>query len=639
MTEPRPWRARARAFVSEAVGQDPLDRRTRRALLGLAVAAGVAFFALSYLRYATFHNRTFDLAFYARMSWGDAHVDGWQPIIGASNWGLHLVWFLHVLGFPGQLVGHVRLLLVLQAAALAASIVPLARVAARHLGATLGVLPAALLAALALLLHPNTGHVAAEDFHPGTVAVLPLAWLVEALDRRSARGVVLFGLLVLSCREDLGLVTALAAALLAWRTDGNDRRLAIGAALFSLAYVALFALVLLPHFGPRTGSLALHFGHVGGGHVGGGHVGGGSPASVVVFLLTHPGELVEHLGTPARLGYLPTVLSPLAFLPLLAPELLLLAAPILGIALFSSFPTTTHLDSHYLTPALPMLVAAVCIGLGRAVRRFAALGTPRILVPALAPVCVAHLVAGGTPIGGGFDRRAYGPDANTAIAEAIVDRVGEDASVQAPDPLLAHFAARLDLRRAPPPETGSLFVVLDVSHRRRLRHDEDLLRTDEEPIARAWLARDDHALVAMGGDYALLERGRDPRQGIGFSSVRAHEGPPDAGRALTGCLRLVGARSSDDGVTLDLLATGPCPPDLALRIGVGHRPRRVDLIAGGTLSPAHLRAGDRITSDHPLTGRERAAVEAMGLRVGALRESGAPPEHGDPPALDVPLGG
>lgn len=628
------WRERLRALAAEAIGPGAIDARARRALAGLGLGAGLLFFALSYLRYATFHNRTFDLAFYARMSWGEAHLDSWQPIVSASFWGLHLVWFLEVLGFVGELVGHVRFLLLLQAAALAASIVPLARIGARHLTGALGALPAAVLPGLWLLLHPNTGHVAAEDFHPGTVAVLPLAWLVEALDRKNARGVALFSLLVLSCREDLGLVTALAAGLLAWRSSGRDRRIAVGTAVGSLVYVAFFALVLLPRFGPETGSLALHFGHVGGGAAG---AGSGSPASVVAHLVTHPEGLLRHFAAPERLAYLPTVLAPLALLPLLAPELCLVAAPVLGVALLSSFPTATHLDSHYLTPALPMLVAAACVGLGRLVHRVPALGTPRALAALAAPLALAHLVAGATPLAGGFDRRAYRPDANTAIAERIVALVGEDASVQAPDPLLAHFAARRDLRRPPPPETLAAFVVLDVRHRRRLRHDEDLLRTDEEPIVRAWLARDDHALVAMGGDYALLERGRDPREGIGFDAVRANDGRPDAGRALTACLRLVGARGDGDGVTLDLLAMGPCPSDLALRIGVGHRPRRVDLLVDGTLSPAHLRAGDRITSHHPLTERERAAVDAMGLRVGALRESGAPPEPGDPPALDVPL--
>jgi uncharacterized membrane protein len=619
------------AFLDEAVGPSPLDARTRRALWGLGLAAAALFLTLASLRYATFHQRTFDLAFYARMSWGERHRDVWQPIVGASIWGLHLVWFLDVVSWLGELVGHVPALLFVQSVSLGAAVVPLGRLAVRRLGPAVGVLPAALLAGGWLLLHPNTAHVAAEDFHPGTVAVLPLAWLVDALDRRSTPGLVLFSALVLACREDLGLVTAIAAGLFAWRGSGRTRAVALGIALASLGYVAWFSLHLLPRYGPATGSLSLHFAHFGAE----GGTPGGSPASVLGHLLAHPGALIAHLAAPERVLYLPTILAPLAWLPLAAPEFLLLAAPVLGVALLSAFPTTMHLDSHYLTPALPMLVGGACVGLARMTERWPRLAAGRTLAVFAAPLLAAHLVAGGTPIARGFDARAYAPDANTAIAEEIVALVGPSASVQAPDALLAHFADRVDLRRTPPPETFADFVVLDVRHRRRLVHDEDLLRTEEEPVVRAWLARDDHALLALGGDYALLARGRAPREGIGFRSVRPHDGPPDAGRALTACLRLLGASERDGGVLLDLLATGPCPSDLALRVGVGHRPRRVDLIAGGALSPVHLRAGDRIASHHALSAREREAIERAGLRVGAVRESGARPEPGDPPSIEV----
>jgi hypothetical protein len=88
---------------------------------------------------------------------------------------------------------------------------------------------------------------------------------------------------------------------------------------------------------------------------------------------------------------------------------------------------------------------------------------------------------------------------------------------------------------------------------------------------------------------------------------------------------------------LELAARDACPDDLALRIGTGVRPRRVDLIADGILSPAHFLAGDRIRSSHVLSDRELDAITADGLRIGAIRESGARPAHEDPLAIDVPL--
>lgn len=616
--------ASLRAFFARAVGDDPIDNpRSRRALFLIAALFAAVFFALSLSRYQTFHNHTFDLAFYARMSWGAARMDGWQPVISASVWGLHLVWIFFVLGWIGEVLGQVNTLLFTQALALGAAAIPLGRIATRHLGAS--VIWAAPLGALLLFLHPNTAHVAGGDFHPGTVAVLPIAWMMDALDRKSPEGLVVSILGVLACREDLGLMTALAAGLFALRTRGRDRSIAAAVAIGSLLYVAFFVLVLLPRHGPSEGSLALHFGSR-----------GESGAGVVLHLLSHPIELVEHLGQRDRLLYLPMVLAPLAFLPLLAPELII-AAPLIALSLLSEFPTATQIDSHYLTPALPALVASSTIGLARVRARFSLAIDGPMALPLVSASIVAFAVGGGFPLCGGFDARAFARDDNTEIASEMVSIVGPVRSIQAPDALLAHFAARPDLRRAPPPEQNTDFVILELSHRRRLLHDEDLIRTDEEPIARNWLARTDHALRAMGGDYALLERDADPRDGIGFARFVTPGGDASVGRALCSCLAITGARIEGEDLELDLVARAECPSDLALRVGVGYRPRRVDLVAEGTISPAHLIAGDRIRSVHALTERERDAIVREGLRIGALRESGAPPEPGDPPAVDVSL--
>jgi hypothetical protein len=63
----------------------------------------------------------------------------------------------------------------------------------------------------------------------------------------------------------------------------------------------------------------------------------------------------------------------------------------------------------------------------------------------------------------------------------------------------------------------------------------------------------------------------------------------------------------------------------------------VDLIAAGELSPARFRTGDRIESRHVLGASELLEIERHGLRVGAIRQSGARPSPGDPPAIDVAI--
>ena len=219
----------------------------------------------------------------------------------------------------------------------------------------------------------------------------------------------------------------------------------------------------------------------------------------------------------------------------------------------------------------------------------------------------------------------------------IVEAVPPLATIQAPDAMLAHLAERRTVRRGPPPEMRTELVVLDLAHRRRFAHREDLIRTDEEPIARAWLARRDHAVVAQSGDFVLLERGLSPRESLGVERYVVGTASALEGRLLTACLALLSARLEDHVLVLELGARSACPDDLALRVGTGARPRRVDLIADGLLSPAHFLAGDRIRSRHVLSDLEVDAIGTAGLRVGAIRESGARPAHEDPLAIDVPV--
>ena len=89
------------------------------------VGWSVVFYALCWQRYDTFHSRNFDLAFYARLSWGEAHHDAWEPIVDASVYGLHFVWLLEAVTWLGELIGHVRMLIVIQSMVVAALVIAL----------------------------------------------------------------------------------------------------------------------------------------------------------------------------------------------------------------------------------------------------------------------------------------------------------------------------------------------------------------------------------------------------------------------------------------------------------------------------------------------------------------------------------
>jgi uncharacterized membrane protein len=599
--------------------------RTRLVVRLVALTQFALLLGCSWARYSNVHQHTFDLALYARVAWGLAHGDLWASVINAPALGTHLAPVLLPLGLVGAVLGTVPVLLSVQAAAIALCLFPIARIGARRLG-TRGIW----LAGAAFVLYPNLFYVGTYEFHPGTLAVLPMSWAFDALDRNHFKQLALSCVGVLACREDLGAFCVL--ILLVYFFQQRDRR-ALYVCLGCFVYT-VGALAIISVYAPKNGSLDAHFAQW-----------GGSPLGVFATLFRDPDRVVAHFRD--RLTYLPRVLAPLSFFSLRAPRLLLPALPYLALNLLSGFPTADEQYSHYLTPAVPALIVSGVVGVtavNKAFLRnlwFATLG-------------IAHHALGGSPLSRDFERAAFVADARTAAAHKVLAQVPRGASVQAPDALLPHLAERHDVRRAPPPESGSAFTVLDVSHRQKYARQETLLRTSEEPLIRGWLARADQTLLVYAPPYALFARIDDAAGSAGVTSdghganetplpclVATPSAPVPAApetnptRPLTSCLASEGAALHGDQLRIRLRVFAPCPADLALRFGPDAMPARVELLCDGALSPARLRAGNVIMSEYRVTAREARALRQRGLYIGALRASGAPAEPGDPDAIPV----
>ncbi len=595
--------------------------RVRPLISWIVLAHAALITTLAWLRFSACHNQTFDLALYARGAWGLAHGDVWNPIADGNLLHTHAAWVLWPLGLLGRWFGTAPVLLFAQAAAIAACLWPLSRIAQRHLGER-----GPLYAAVMWIGYPNLGHVGTYEMHPGSLALLPMCWALDAIDRKQVHALALATLGVLACRADYALITC-AMGLWVGLDRGHDARQRRHGALIAASSLLYLGLVFglqraWPAHGPS--SATLHFGDW-----------GGSPLGIIAALLRDPTRVWQHVAHWERVSYLARVLLPLALLPLWAPRWLWLCVPTFAINLISHWPTSTRLDSHYLSPALPALIVSALFGLTK-VRALA----PRMAAASWLAPAIASLWIGGLPWSWDMDWRAFVDDEQTTACRTIVARIPRQASFQGPDPLLPHLAERTVVHRGPPPERSTDYVALDIRHRQRFAQREDLLRTREEPLIRAWLARDDHGVVDVTMPWLLLARSAAPRQGWAqryFSS--SHDAAPHAGavQRLTGCLAIEGAVLRQSTVALKLLALGPCPPDLALRIGTSARPTRVDLPFDGVLSPVHLRAGDRLISAHALEGTQLATIDKTGLWLGTLRESGAVPKPQDPVALRIPV--
>lgn len=564
-------------------------------------------YGLAAARFHTVHQRTFDLALYARVAWGFARADLSSQVLHMQPLGAHISPVLLPLGLLGRLLPTVHVLLFSQALCIALCVFPVARVGARHMGRQ-GIV----LAVAAWLLYPNLVHVGSYEFHPGSLAVLPICWAFDALDRGHARHLTWACVAIFCCREDLGPMCAIFALLLYARFA---RREALWLIAGSLLYTAVAAGIVLRH-APENGSLAQHFG-----------VWGGSPLGVVSTLFSDPARVLAHFRAPERLWYLPRLLALLSFFPLRAGRLLLPALPYLALNMLSAFPSAQQQYSHYLTPAVPALVIAGIVGVTAVRKR-------PIFVLWLFTLALGHYALGGSPVSRDFERAAFVEDAQTRAARAVLAAIPAGESVQAPDALLTHLVERKVLRRTAPPLEDVRYLVLDLSHRDRFARRETLLRTSEEPFVRELLARTDYGVLLHAPPYALLERGLPARDAPVARSCLS-SGDEAAGVPLNRCLSAVSAALTGETLVLTVRATGRCPADLALRFGEQSAPYHVELLCNGLLSPALLQPGDLVRARYPLGKRDLAAARTGELWLGALRSDGKTLDPGDP--LAVPL--
>jgi len=337
-------------------------------------------------------------------------------------------------------------LLLLQTGALAAAAIPAWRLGRRALGSDAG----GLVGVAALLLYPVVGHVNVFEMHPVALAIAPALWLCDALDRGALRPAVAAAALTVACREDGFLVVALAIL-----SVGPLTRRRVALAVAALAAYAAYAFVITARLG-GLGSVKIHFGQW-----------GETPIEIVGGILSHPGAFLRHVLSEPKRAFLLALLSPLAFLPLLAPRRALPALGPLGLCLLSGLPGAARIaDSHYPALVVPGLVTAALFGAARLARWT---GRPVALGALAAAALIGAGVWGAAPGAGGYQPGLYSLDDRSAILDRMVGRmvaaVLPDARVSAPIDVVAHLARRRSIRVFPGGVADADAVIADLGSR------------------------------------------------------------------------------------------------------------------------------------------------------------------------------
>lgn len=360
------------------------NSRWPAALALMIVAAAAVLAGYSIARHNAFNSKAYDLGLHAQVWWNTSQGRLFAGSVEVDNYlGDHVSPIILPLAPLYRLWPDARLLLLLQAVALALGAWPLALLARRRLlphwpqGAHL----AALLLALIYLSYPALGFVNRFEFHEEVFAVPLLLAAFWALEARRLVVMSLALLLAMLTKEDVGLTVA-AFGLWAWwrgrsgpvtlsgsgahlaparNASGEspdptrDRRLqttGLAWAAIGIAWSLLALFVIIPAVRGAESDTLSRYAWLGNG-----------PADILAGVIQNPGRVAGHLlGEPRRLWMLAKFLLPVGFLPLLSPAILI-ALPSLAINWLAGNLYQASIYFHYAALTIPVVFAAAVYGM------------------------------------------------------------------------------------------------------------------------------------------------------------------------------------------------------------------------------------------------------------------------------------
>ena len=297
------------------------------------------------------------------------------------------------------------------------------------------------------------------DFHEVAFATPLLALAIDALDRRDDRKLLIWSILLLLVREDMGILVVLLALLRLLQRRRPYWRAAALAVGGIVAYLITTSLII-PHFARGHGFT------YGGQFDALGH----NLPSAVGNIIAHPWHAAKLFFTPSiKTETLAYLTLPFAFLFLRSPYAIL-ALPLLAERFFNSRANLWQPHFHY--SALPWLVLALAtvdgaakLGLFRpsvgARRARLALAAWLVAVPVLLPFYTYHT----HPYAWTQMRTTRGIQNQSSLkaARAVVARLPHNVCIEADNKLVPHLTNR-DYVTLPITQNGTAdFIALDMA--------------------------------------------------------------------------------------------------------------------------------------------------------------------------------
>ncbi|MBF0494949.1 MAG: DUF2079 domain-containing protein, partial [Candidatus Omnitrophica bacterium] len=276
--------------------------------------ASIIFFAVhfnsSVYRYNTLQYKDWDLAILSNGMWNLVHGNAYISIIDKPLLGNHFNVIAYLIAPVFLVFKHPLTLLFLQTLALTLPALPIYSLGKRFFNDNTG-----FLLALVYFLYPPVFYAARYEFHFETLAPLFLTLTLYFVYTGRNFWVIISGITAMLCKENIPL-TVMGIGLYTIFFVPRKKILGFLVTLMGAGYFLLVTLKLQPLFNPSIG-YAAHYAKYGAGF-----------SDVYAHVLTHPGEIIREIfSSRQNLNFFYEILSPLLFLPLLAPDVLLITAP------------------------------------------------------------------------------------------------------------------------------------------------------------------------------------------------------------------------------------------------------------------------------------------------------------------------
>ncbi|NPV09981.1 MAG: DUF2079 domain-containing protein [Anaerolineae bacterium] len=352
---------------------------------------------------------------------------------------------------------------------------------------------AATWAALAYLLAPQTQAATVADFHASPLAVLPLALLVYLGRRRLTAPALVTALAALAVKEEIALMVGAAGLYLALASRWRPGFLIAAAAG---AWFVVATLVIIPHYGAQCYGEArfpylARYDAPDQGEV-------SEPPSRSLFR-TMVGRVFER----ERLLYVGGLLVAFAGAPLLAPEVAVVASPLIAANVLSQYEAQYSGEFHYSTPFMSVLAIAAGVGAIRALSWARSRRAPvrlALLVPLVGLPLAYQVAEGFTPLGPEFALHRPPAQARSAtLLHSFRYLIPEGAGLSVTPALHPHFSHRERIYTFPDVADAE-YVLLDVAGTTDMHPVDFRHRFDE-------LLRQGYGVVNADDGIVLLERG------------------------------------------------------------------------------------------------------------------------------------